>query len=62
MIGGHGSYYFADFAGRRSWGSGPERPPVDAASPNESEIDMLEFLAEAGERRLREEAALEVII
>lgn len=44
------------------WGSHREPPAVDGASPNTSEIDMMDFLQEVGERRLKEEAAAREVI
>lgn len=49
--GGHG--------GGRGWGL-RDPPAVDGSPASESEVDMLDFLQEAGQRRLREEAEEEV--
>lgn len=58
-----GSRDSAGSVGNGGWGSLRDRPAVDGEdSPpaSGSEVDMLEFLQEAGERRLREEADEEV--
>lgn len=58
-----GSRDSAGSLGSGGWGSLRDRPAVDGEdSPpaSGSEVDMLEFLQEAGERRLREEADEEV--